>query len=102
MTGCASRLEDHLAALGVAPADVAAVVSGLPLLSLPGDLPKKVLAAAAAVLPHGRRYAQYTYSDRAWRGVEVPGFHRDGTRRVWWNLPPAVVLPARPLLPERP
>jgi len=92
VNGCASLLRDHLAALGIASADVAAVVSGLPLLSLPGDLPKKILAAAAAVLPRGGRYAQYTYSARAWRGAEVPGFRRDGARRVWWNVPPAVVL----------
>lgn len=92
VTGCASKLKEHLAALGIDPANVAAVVSGLPLLSLPGDLPKKVLAAAAEVLQPGRRYSQYTYSGRAWRGVEAPGFRRDGARRVWWNIPPAVVL----------
>lgn len=92
VNGCASRLGEHLAALGIAKADVAAVVSGLPLLSLPDDLPKKILAATAEVLSPGRRYAQYTYSGRAWRGAEVLGFRRDGVRRVWWNVPPAVVL----------
>src|SRR5437660_2771540 len=44
--GCASLLGDHLGGLGVAPERVAAVVSGLPILSLPGRLPRRGLAAA--------------------------------------------------------
>ena len=42
VNGCASRLDAHLAALGHTPNDVAAVVSGLPILIFPGDLPRRV------------------------------------------------------------
>jgi phosphatidylethanolamine/phosphatidyl-N-methylethanolamine N-methyltransferase len=93
VTGCASRLDAHLASLDLGPADVAAVVSGLPLLSFPGDLPQRVLASIAGVLRPGSRYVQFTYSERAWRRFDAAGFRRDPHRRVWRNLPPAVVLP---------
>lgn len=91
VTGCASRLDAHLAGLGYGPADVAAVVSGLPLLTLPGDLPQRILKSVAGVLTPGRRYVQFTYFERAWR-FDVSGFHRRPHRRILWNLPPAVVL----------
>lgn len=91
--GCASRLDAHLKALGVSPTSVAAVVSGLPLLSLPGDLPRQVLGAVANVLGPGRKYVQFTYSERAWRRFDVSQFRRHPRRRIWWNVPPAVVLP---------
>jgi phosphatidylethanolamine/phosphatidyl-N-methylethanolamine N-methyltransferase len=90
--GCASQLETHLRDLGIAPGSVAAVVSGLPMLSLPGDLPGRVWAAMAGVLRPGRRYVQFTYSERAWRKFPVDGFQRLARQRVWLNLPPAVVL----------
>lgn len=90
--GCASELPALLAARGLGPDDVAAVVSGLPLLSLPGDLPERVLAAVAAVLRPGRRYVQFTYSVRAWRRFATPGFERRPSRKVWLNIPPANVL----------
>lgn len=91
--GCASRLDAHLAKLGVTPDRVAAVVSGLPLLVLPGDLPSRVLAAIAGTLRPGRRYVQFTYSARAWRRFTVNGFRPLPDRRVWLNFPPAIVLP---------
>jgi phosphatidylethanolamine/phosphatidyl-N-methylethanolamine N-methyltransferase len=90
--GCASELDKHLAAAGVAVDRIAAIVSGLPLLSLPGDLPTRVLAAIRGVLPVGRRYVQFTYSERVWRKFAVPGFARLPSRRVWLNVPPAVVM----------
>jgi hypothetical protein len=34
---------------------------------------------------------QFTYSARAWKAA-VPGFDRQPDKRVWLNLPPAVVL----------
>ena len=93
VTGCATRLGEHLAALGVTSRDVAAVVSGLPLLSLPGNLPQQVLASVAGALGPGRRFVQFTYSERAWRRFDVVGFRRHPPQRVWRNLPPAFVLP---------
>src|SRR4051812_49162324 len=92
VAGCASRLEAHLAGLGIAPESVAAVVSGLPLLVLPEDLGRQVVESAAAVLRPGRRYVQFTYSARAWRRRPLAGFRRLASRRVWLNIPPAVVL----------
>lgn len=91
--GCASQLEYHLAELNIAPENVAAVVSGLPLLSLPDDLPQRILGSVAAVLRPGRRYVQFTYSERAWRRFDAAGFQRHPHRRVWLNVPPAFVLP---------
>jgi phosphatidylethanolamine/phosphatidyl-N-methylethanolamine N-methyltransferase len=93
VTGCASRLDEHLASLGLSPANVGAVVSGLPLLSLPGDLPRRVLTSVGAALRPGRRYVQFTYSERAWRRFDVVGFQRLPRQRIWWNVPPAFVLP---------
>ena len=92
VTGCATRLDAHLLALGIDPADVAAVVSGLPLLALPGDLPQRVLAAVTGVLRPDRRFIQFTYSARAWQRFATPGFRQNPPRRVWRNVPPAVVL----------
>jgi phosphatidylethanolamine/phosphatidyl-N-methylethanolamine N-methyltransferase len=89
--GCASRLVEHLAAQ-CPGARVAAVVSGLPLLSLPAALGTAILAAIGAALPGGRPYVQFTYSERAWRGRCPAGFVQGGRRRVWLNLPPAVVM----------
>jgi phosphatidylethanolamine/phosphatidyl-N-methylethanolamine N-methyltransferase len=90
--GCASQLDAHLAALGIDPEDAAAVVSGLPMLSLPGDLPRRILASIASVLRPGRRYVQFTYFKRAWRRFTLDGFQQLARRRVWLNVPPAYVL----------
>jgi phospholipid N-methyltransferase len=90
--GCASRLDAHLADLGLVPESVAAVVSGIPMLSLPGDLPARIMASVAGVLQPGRRYVQFTYFEKKWKKFTVAGFRRVGRRRVWRNLPPAVVL----------
>ena len=91
--GCASQLEAHLARHGRTPDDVGAVVSGVPLLALPGELPKRILASVANVLRPGRPFIQFTYSERAWRRFDVGGFERLPSKRVWWNFPPAFVLP---------
>jgi|SRR4051794_2566887 len=90
--GCASELESHLAGLGIAPEEVAAVVSGLPMLSLPGELPQRILGSVRGVLRPGRRYVQFTYFRRAWRRFTLDGFQQVTCRRVWLNLPPAYVL----------
>ncbi len=91
--GCATQLPKHLNDLGIAVGDVAAVVSGLPLLSLPRHISTGILNAVAEVLPMGRRYVQFTYSKRAWRKFDPPGFRSHPSKRVWLNVPPAVVLP---------
>lgn len=89
--GDAAELPAHLDRLGIDLARVAAVVSGLPLLVLPDGLPARVLGAVASVLRPGRRFVQFTYSGRAWQ-FATPGLTRIDRRRVWRNIPPAVVL----------
>ncbi|MDG4648956.1 methyltransferase domain-containing protein [Roseibacterium sp. SDUM158017] len=71
-----------------------AVVSGLPLLSMPPELQRAILGGGFARLRPGGTFVQFTYGpkppvarpvredlDLDWR---VSG-------RIWWNLPPARV-----------
>jgi phosphatidylethanolamine/phosphatidyl-N-methylethanolamine N-methyltransferase len=76
------------------PREVGAVVSGLPLLSMPQAVQHAIASAAFAVLRPGAPYIQFTYGTapplrnavRAALGLAVePG------PRVWYNLPPARV-----------
>ncbi len=90
--GDASQLEAHLSALGIAPENVGAILSGLPLLAFPPDLSTRILASIRGVLRPGRRYVQFTYSRRAWRRFVVAGFRAISSKRVWLNVPPASVL----------
>jgi phosphatidylethanolamine/phosphatidyl-N-methylethanolamine N-methyltransferase len=90
-TGCASQLGELLDGHGVV--SVGAVVSGIPLLSLPPELARSILAAVVDVLPLGHRFVQFTYSRTLWRRLVVPGLRPLPARRVWRNLPPAVVMP---------
>ena len=72
---------------------VGAVISGLPLLSLPREMSTAIFAAISEVLQPGRRYVQFTYSKRMWKKFQPPGFRFDQTKMVWLNVPPAVVMP---------
>ena len=74
------------------PDNVGAVVSGVPLLALPGDLPKQILASVSNVLRPGRPFIQFTYSERRWRRFDIDGFERLPSKRVWLNVPPAFIL----------
>lgn len=91
--GCASQLSDHIKALGYQKHQVGAVLSGLPLLSLPRELGMAIFTAIADTLEPGRRYVQFTYSKRMWKKFPLPGFRFDQSRQVWLNVPPAVVMP---------
>lgn len=71
---------------------VGAVISGLPLLSMPPAIQSEILAAAFAVLRPGAAYVQFTYGRRPplddavrreLRLEVTPG------SKVWQNLPPA-------------
>ncbi|MFO0934990.1 MAG: rRNA adenine N-6-methyltransferase family protein [Gemmataceae bacterium] len=90
--GCASELQSHLDAFQIRPGDVAAVVSGLPFLSLPKELTAKIMTSIETILQPGRRFVQITFSKRAWKRFELPGFVRESARRVWRNVPPAIVM----------
>jgi len=90
--GDASRLPALLKEQGIVA--VAAVVSGLPLLSLPTGVVKGIVEGAFEALPPGARLIQFTYG----LTPPVPRSLREGlrlvgtrSRRIWRNVPPAVV-----------
>lgn len=90
--GCATRIREHLDALGLDHKRVAGVVSGLPLLTLPKDLPSQILAEIAAVLPEGKPFVQFTYSRIAWRRFTPQDLKFRKAQLVISNIPPASVL----------
>ena len=73
---------------------VAAVVSSLPLLSLPSELVKGIVQGVFEALPREAALVQFTYGPkppvpRALR--EQLGLVSKNGRRIWRNVPPAVV-----------
>jgi phosphatidylethanolamine/phosphatidyl-N-methylethanolamine N-methyltransferase len=92
LEGDAARLPRLLADHGIAP--VAAVVSSLPLLSLPNEVVNGIVAGAFEALPRGAGLVQFTYGPKP----PIPRalrdrLHLDGAhgKRIWRNVPPAVV-----------
>lgn len=87
--GDAGELAALLAPLGIARID--AVVSSLPLLSLPKDLRRRIVEESFAVLGPGGAFIQFTY------GVASPipapefGLRGEVADRVFLNFPPAAV-----------
>jgi phosphatidylethanolamine/phosphatidyl-N-methylethanolamine N-methyltransferase len=78
----------------VAPGDVGAVVSGLPLLSMPKEVQRAIVGAAFAILRPGAPYIQFTYGAHppVSEGVRAAlGLTVEAGPRVWYNLPPARV-----------
>lgn len=74
--------------------DVGAVVSGLPLLSMPESLRMEIVAAAFKILRPGGIYVQFTYGPRpAMTDAEIDalGLTWKKTAFVALNLPPARV-----------
>src|SRR5437764_732073 len=90
--GDAARLTRLLAAQKVER--VAAVVSSLPLLSLPGDVVNGIVHGVFEALPRGAALVQFTYGPvpPIPRGLRQ-NLHLVGARgrRIWRNVPPAVV-----------
>ena len=90
--GDAARLPRLLAEHDVAP--VAAVVSSLPLLSLPAGIVQSIVAGVFEALPRGAALVQFTYGPTppVPRAVRER-LHLDGAhgKRIWRNVPPAVV-----------
>ncbi len=93
VNGCASSLEQHLTQLGISLDNIGGIISSLPLLSLPEQLRDSIIASIAKILPQGRCWVQYTYSRKRWEHFWPQGFHLERTKRVFFNVPPAVVLP---------
>ena len=91
--GCASKLPEHCRKLGLHPSRIHAVVSGLPMLSLPVDARERIFQTLCDTLPSGARYVQFTYSRRSWERIQLPGFRLLQHKKVLLNFPPATVLP---------
>lgn len=91
--GCASKLPEHCRNLGLHPNRIHAVVSGLPMLSLPVAARERIFQTLCDTLPSGARYVQFTYSRRSWERMQLPGFRLLQHKKVLLNFPPATVLP---------
>lgn len=90
--GDAARLPRLLAGHGVA--EVAVVMSSLPLLSLPAEVVNGIVNGVFEALPRGAALVQFTYGPKP----PVPRGLRESLRlegvsgrRIWRNVPPAVV-----------
>jgi phosphatidylethanolamine/phosphatidyl-N-methylethanolamine N-methyltransferase len=96
--GDASCLPRLLADHAVAP--LGAVVSSLPLLSLPADVVKEIVTGVFDVLPPGGAMVQFTYGPKPpipadlRRRLGLDGRHG---ARIWRNMPPAMVWSFRRL-----
>lgn len=90
--GDAARLPKLLAAEGMT--NVATVVSGLPLLSLPAEVVTGIVHGVFDALPRGAALVQFTYGPAPpipkplRESLHLVGAHG---RRIWRNVPPAVV-----------
>lgn len=76
----------------VGSAEISAIVSGLPLVSLPREVVRNIVSEVEDSLPSGGRFSQFTYS--LLRPPEVLGFSRMrhlGASVVLANIPPARV-----------
>jgi phosphatidylethanolamine/phosphatidyl-N-methylethanolamine N-methyltransferase len=77
----------------VAPG-VGAVVSGLPLLSMPPVVREAIVGAAFRILAPGAPFIQFTYGPKPPlppESVERLGLRFEPGAKVWLNLPPARV-----------
>ncbi len=89
LLGDAAQLGEVLRPLGIRKVD--AVISGLPLLSIPKPVQDQVLEQVLALLAPGAPMIQYTYGPMS--PVDRRRFKLKGTvaKRVAANLPPASV-----------
>ncbi len=69
-----------------------AIVSSLPLRSLPPKVAAAIVAQWWTLLPVGGTVIQYTYDLRARGLASLPGFLERASDIVWANLPPARVM----------
>ncbi len=89
--GDAARLGASFAHLGLDPSEVTAVISSLPLRSLPAATVARIGLELDRLLAEGTLFVQFTYSLRA---EEVGWGHTARcvrSRTVWRNVPPARV-----------
>jgi phosphatidylethanolamine/phosphatidyl-N-methylethanolamine N-methyltransferase len=88
----------HLTGADTAPDHVApgvgAVVSGLPLLSMPAEVCHAIVSAAFRILAPGAPYIQFTYGPTPpvpVATIRALGLTVETGRKIWTNLPPARV-----------
>jgi phosphatidylethanolamine/phosphatidyl-N-methylethanolamine N-methyltransferase len=87
----AQTIADHCAG-------IAAVISGLPLLSFPDDLNRAIMRGAFTALGPGGTVTQFTYGPRPPLPEAIAaelGLKATGGPRIWLNLPPARVYTYR-------
>ncbi len=83
------------AAVGSVPAGVSAVISGLPLLSMPIAVRESIVKAAFDILAPDGIYVQFTYGSKPALSAEQLarlGLTVTAGPKVWLNLPPARVF----------
>jgi phosphatidylethanolamine/phosphatidyl-N-methylethanolamine N-methyltransferase len=76
------------------PATVGAVISGLPLLSMPRDLRREIVSAAFKVMRPDGIFVQFTYGHNtplSTEGLAALGLTATKAKKVWGNFPPAQV-----------
>jgi phosphatidylethanolamine/phosphatidyl-N-methylethanolamine N-methyltransferase len=87
--GDATQLPKLAAQHGVS--QVAAVVSGLPLIGMPKPIQARILAGAFKLLPIGKPFIQFTYAVLPPVAYRRLGLNGACTKVVWRNIPPASV-----------
>lgn len=80
------------------PATVGAVISGLPLLSMPRTLRREIVSAAFKVMRPDGIFVQFTYGHNTPltpEGLAALGLTATKAKKVWANFPPAQVYIVR-------
>jgi len=88
------RAGAQLAVNFVEKSSVGAVVSGLPLLSMPDQVVEAILTAAFDILRPDGVYIQFTYGNKPpipLHIMEKLGIEARAGTKVWLNVPPARV-----------
>lgn len=99
--GSAEQIREHLAAQGVAAADV--ILSGIPWAAMPPELQERILGEVARALTPEGRFSTFTYVHSPWtrRGAACARLLKrlfsqvESSPIVWRNLPPAFVYHCR-------
>jgi phosphatidylethanolamine/phosphatidyl-N-methylethanolamine N-methyltransferase len=89
MRGDAAELSQLLRPLGLASVD--AVVSSLPLLSMPKRLRERIVAESFALLGEGGTFVQFTYGVASPLAAPELGLAGEVAQRIFLNFPPAAV-----------
>jgi phosphatidylethanolamine/phosphatidyl-N-methylethanolamine N-methyltransferase len=70
---------------------VSSVVSGLPLVTKPMLMRRRLLRDAFTLMKHGAPFIQFTYSVAPPIPKSLPGVLTEASERIWMNVPPARV-----------